>query len=90
VVSTTVLLLPEFLPDLVEDDAVVFSFNDPSGRRSYTTSADATVPLTPGFVDRDLSSGDWAHWVVRFKEETGVFPSSQLHLVASESAETTD
>jgi hypothetical protein len=42
VVSTTVLLLPEFLPDLVEDDAVVFSFNDPSGRRSYTTSADAT------------------------------------------------
>jgi hypothetical protein len=28
VVSTTVLLLPEFLPDLVEDDAVVFSFND--------------------------------------------------------------
>jgi hypothetical protein len=23
-----VLLLPEFLPDLVEDDAVVFSFND--------------------------------------------------------------
>ena len=29
VVSTTVLLLPEFLPDLVEDDAVVFSFNDP-------------------------------------------------------------
>jgi len=27
-VSTTVLLLPEFLPDLVEDDAVVFSFND--------------------------------------------------------------
>jgi hypothetical protein len=26
--STTVLLLPEFLPDLVEDDAVVFSFND--------------------------------------------------------------
>jgi hypothetical protein len=28
VVSTTVLLLPEFLPDLVEDDAVVLSFND--------------------------------------------------------------
>jgi len=27
-VSTTVLLLPEFLPDLVEDDAVVLSFND--------------------------------------------------------------
>jgi len=26
--STTVLLLPEFLPDLVEDDAVVLSFND--------------------------------------------------------------
>jgi hypothetical protein len=29
VASTTVLLLPEFLEtDLVEDDAVVFSFND--------------------------------------------------------------
>jgi hypothetical protein len=28
VVSTTVLLLPEFRPDLVENDAVVFSFND--------------------------------------------------------------
>jgi len=28
VVSTTVFLLPEFLPDLVEDDAVVLSFND--------------------------------------------------------------
>jgi len=26
--STTVLLLPEFLPDLVVDDAVVFSFNE--------------------------------------------------------------
>jgi hypothetical protein len=28
VVSTTVLLLSEFPLDLVEDDAVVFSFND--------------------------------------------------------------
>jgi hypothetical protein len=28
VVSTTVLLLPEFRQDLVEDDAVVFFFND--------------------------------------------------------------
>jgi hypothetical protein len=28
VVSTTVLLLAEVLPDLVEDDAVVLSFND--------------------------------------------------------------
>jgi signal transduction histidine kinase len=27
--STTALLLSEFLTDLVEDDAVVFSFNDP-------------------------------------------------------------
>jgi hypothetical protein len=28
VVSTTVLLLPEFLQISLEDDAVVFSFND--------------------------------------------------------------
>jgi len=60
VVSTTVLLLPEFLPDLVEDDAVVFSFNDLSASRSYTTSADVTLvsmtamrgPISP---DRSLS-----------------------------------
>jgi len=43
--TTTVLLLPEFLPDLVVHDAVVFSFKRPSAGRSYTTSSD---PIRPG------------------------------------------
>jgi len=37
--------LPEFLPDLVVHDAVVFSFKRPSAGRSYTTSSD---PIRPG------------------------------------------
>jgi hypothetical protein len=48
------------------------------------------VLLTTGSVDLDPATGDPADWVVRFKEETGVYPASQLRLVASESEADSD
>jgi len=48
------------------------------------------VLVTPGSVDRDPATGDWADWVVRFEETIGVYPVSHLRLVASEPAEGTD
>jgi hypothetical protein len=50
-----VLLLPEFLPDLVEDDAVVFSLNDlqgivrtPRPRTLLTTRCSSSAKSGPG------------------------------------------
>jgi len=58
-VSTTVLLLPEFLPDLVEDDAVVLSFNDlqivvrtPRPRTLLDGSAAGHSPNRSSLLDR--------------------------------------
>jgi hypothetical protein len=69
VVSTTVLLLPEFLPDLVEDDAVVLSFNDrqivvrtPRPRTLLSTTG--ASQLAPGWVT-STSHPDTARQVLR-------------------------
>jgi hypothetical protein len=57
-VSTTVLLLPEFLPDLVEDDAVVLIAVQRPPFQQAEPSADSRDPIaSPGSSPRSARAG---------------------------------